>query len=185
MWYHKTGGQHIWNVPLVEFMYLVFTRMPGESHRRWRRSLLLCLYDVSRALINSFVFWFILNVFVVVVFLPPSVLVLVWLLREKVLHKGNLKAKIQFRLAAGLYQLPEKWAKQQWPYQKGQNEWSWTVCCVEGVVNKELKSCCSTDHSTCGWGRPLTAHSNLTGRPSRHSRSSSCRVNTGASDLPE
>ena len=23
------------DVPLVEFMYLVFTRMPGESYRRW------------------------------------------------------------------------------------------------------------------------------------------------------
>ena len=42
------------DVPLVEFMYLVFTRMPGESYR-WRlRSLLLCLNDVFRgALINS------------------------------------------------------------------------------------------------------------------------------------
>ena len=32
------------DVPLVEFMYLVFTRMPGESYRRWLRSLLyLCI----------------------------------------------------------------------------------------------------------------------------------------------
>ena len=30
-------------VPLVEFMYLVFTRMPGESYRRRLRSSLLCL----------------------------------------------------------------------------------------------------------------------------------------------
>ena len=29
------------DVPLVEFMYLVFTRMPGESYRRLLRSLLL------------------------------------------------------------------------------------------------------------------------------------------------
>ena len=43
------------DVPLVEFMYLVFTRMPGESHRRRLRSLLLCLCDVFRALINSLV----------------------------------------------------------------------------------------------------------------------------------
>ena len=28
------------NVPLAEFMYLVFTRMPGESYRRRLRSLL-------------------------------------------------------------------------------------------------------------------------------------------------
>ena len=29
------------DVPLVEFMYLVFTRMPGESYRRLLRSVLL------------------------------------------------------------------------------------------------------------------------------------------------
>ena len=33
--------------PLVEFIYLVFTCMPGESyHRQLRSLLLLCLYDV-------------------------------------------------------------------------------------------------------------------------------------------
>ena len=31
-------------------MYLVFTRMPGESYRKRLRSLLLCLCDVFRAL---------------------------------------------------------------------------------------------------------------------------------------
>ena len=31
------------DVPLVEFMYLVFTRMSGESYRRRLRSLLLYL----------------------------------------------------------------------------------------------------------------------------------------------
>ena len=31
------------DVPLVEFMYLVFTRMPGESYSRQLRSLLLYL----------------------------------------------------------------------------------------------------------------------------------------------
>ena len=41
------------DVPLVEFMCLIFTRMPGESYRRRLRSLLLCLCDVFRALINS------------------------------------------------------------------------------------------------------------------------------------
>ena len=30
-------------VPLMEFMYLVFTRIPGESYRQQFRSLLLCL----------------------------------------------------------------------------------------------------------------------------------------------
>ena len=40
-------------VPLVEFMYLVFTRMPGESYRRRPWSLLLCLCDVFRALIKT------------------------------------------------------------------------------------------------------------------------------------
>ena len=38
---------------LVEFMYLVFTRVPDESYR-WRLgSLLLCLSEVFRVLINS------------------------------------------------------------------------------------------------------------------------------------
>ena len=36
-------------------MYLVFTRMPGESYCRRLRSLLLCLCDVFRAQINSLV----------------------------------------------------------------------------------------------------------------------------------
>ena len=40
------------DVPQVEFMYLVFTRMPGENYRRRLKSLLFCLYDVFRALIN-------------------------------------------------------------------------------------------------------------------------------------
>ena len=30
------------DVPLVEFMYLAFTHMPGESYRRRLRSLLEC-----------------------------------------------------------------------------------------------------------------------------------------------
>ena len=33
------------DAPLVEFMYLVFTRMPGESYHRQLRSLLLYLCD--------------------------------------------------------------------------------------------------------------------------------------------
>ena len=35
------------DVPLVEFMCLVFTRMPGESYRRRLGSLLLCLCVTS------------------------------------------------------------------------------------------------------------------------------------------
>ena len=42
------------DVPLVQFMYFVFTRMPGESYCRRLRSW-LCLRDVFRALINSLV----------------------------------------------------------------------------------------------------------------------------------
>ena len=44
------------DVPLVEFMYLVFTRMPGESYRRGLRSSVLYLCYVFRALINSLVY---------------------------------------------------------------------------------------------------------------------------------
>ena len=50
-------------VPLVEFMYLVFTRMPGESYRWQLGSLLSYLYYVFRALINSLVCWFNLTCF--------------------------------------------------------------------------------------------------------------------------
>ena len=41
------------DVPLVEFMYLVFTRMPGESYPIRLGSLLLNLCYVLRALITS------------------------------------------------------------------------------------------------------------------------------------
>ena len=43
------------NVPLVEFTYLVFTRMPHESYCSRLRSLLLYLCDVFQTLINSLV----------------------------------------------------------------------------------------------------------------------------------
>ena len=43
------------NVPLVEFMYLAFTRVPGESYRRRLSYLLLYLCYVFRSLINSLV----------------------------------------------------------------------------------------------------------------------------------
>ena len=41
----------------MEFTYLVFTGIPGESYRRQLRSLLLYLCYVLRALINSLVCW--------------------------------------------------------------------------------------------------------------------------------
>ena len=41
-------------VPQVEFIYRVFTRMPGESYRRRIRSLLLCLCDSLERESNPF-----------------------------------------------------------------------------------------------------------------------------------
>ena len=63
---HKLRQRYIWwnilkDVPLVEFMYLVFTHMLGESYHRCLGSLLLCLCDVFRALINPLVCWFIIT----------------------------------------------------------------------------------------------------------------------------
>ena len=49
----RIPGESTGDAPLVEFMYLVFTRMPGKTYRSRVRSLLLCLGDVFRALINS------------------------------------------------------------------------------------------------------------------------------------
>ena len=43
-------------VPLLLFVCLVFTCMPGESYHRWLRSL-LCLCDSFWALINSLICW--------------------------------------------------------------------------------------------------------------------------------
>ena len=45
------------DVPLMEFMYLVVTCMPGESYRRLLGSL-LCLRYIFQVLINSLVCWF-------------------------------------------------------------------------------------------------------------------------------
>ena len=45
------------NVPLVDFIYLVFTRMPGRICFR-RLRYLLCFSDVFRALLNFLVCWF-------------------------------------------------------------------------------------------------------------------------------
>ena len=51
----QMGPQNNEDVPLVEFVNLVFTRMPGEGYRRRLRSLLLYLCYVFRAVIISFV----------------------------------------------------------------------------------------------------------------------------------
>ena len=49
------------DVPLVEFMYPVFTHMPVESYHGRLRSLLLSLCYVFQALVNSLVRWFCMN----------------------------------------------------------------------------------------------------------------------------
>ena len=51
---HTAPELYFEDVPMVEFMYFVFTRMPGKGYRR-RPRFLLCLCDVFRALINSLV----------------------------------------------------------------------------------------------------------------------------------
>ena len=54
IWHANEFKLHKRHLPLVEVMYLVFTRMPVEScRRRLIFFLLLCLCDVFRALINS------------------------------------------------------------------------------------------------------------------------------------
>ena len=47
----------MYDVPLVEFVYFVFTHIPGESYSRQFRSLLYLCY-IFWALINSLVCWF-------------------------------------------------------------------------------------------------------------------------------
>ena len=54
------------DVPLERFMYLVFTRMSGESYRRRLRSFLLYSWYVFRALINSLVCCFYLLIIIAV-----------------------------------------------------------------------------------------------------------------------
>ena len=72
--------QVLTDAPLAESVYLVFTRMPGMSYRRWLRSVLLCLCGVFRALINSHVCWSISSLFFVyfslTLFLGPFFLLL-------------------------------------------------------------------------------------------------------------
>ena len=52
---HTAPELYFEDVPLVEFMYLVFTCIVGESYRRRPRSSLLYLRYVFRALINALV----------------------------------------------------------------------------------------------------------------------------------
>ena len=52
--YISLRGKKKKNVPLVEFMYLVFTRKQRKNYRR-RLLSLLCLCDAFRELINSLV----------------------------------------------------------------------------------------------------------------------------------
>ena len=64
----KCGHAYCWgasffeDVPLVEFMCLIFTRMPGWIYCRWLWSLLLCLY-IFWALINCLMCWLSRKVF--------------------------------------------------------------------------------------------------------------------------
>ena len=65
IWSHKINIK-ICNVfdavPLVEFMYLLVTHMPGESYWRWLGSLLLCLgnfFPTTYGYFNSLVCWFV------------------------------------------------------------------------------------------------------------------------------
>ena len=53
--FHKLRQRYIKDVPLVEFVCLVFTRMPSESYRRQLGSLLLCL---CKAFFFFFFFFF-------------------------------------------------------------------------------------------------------------------------------
>ena len=55
--YMPLWGNLFEDVPLLEFMYFVFTRMPGESYRR-RLGLCCCTWYIFRAMINSLVWWF-------------------------------------------------------------------------------------------------------------------------------
>ena len=55
--WHLNNSSFYEDVPLVEFMYLVFTHMPGESYCRRLRSFLLYLCYTFCALINSLVCW--------------------------------------------------------------------------------------------------------------------------------
>ena len=52
---HNNKDKCAEDVPLVEFISLVFTRTPGESDCKQLLSSLLCLCDIFQALINSLV----------------------------------------------------------------------------------------------------------------------------------
>ena len=91
------------DVPLVEFMYLVFTRMPGKSYGRRLRSL-LCLCDVSRALITSLACWFCLSALGLVLFQIAITSIAVFLKPEqKPLHTAKLLWCTYRKLVIGLH----------------------------------------------------------------------------------
>ena len=70
--YQTVDPSNLQAVPLLEFMYFVFTHMwdvpcviiytcmPGERFCKWFKSLLLCLFDVVWVLLTSFAFQLIL-----------------------------------------------------------------------------------------------------------------------------
>ena len=47
VWFVQSLLNWFEDVPLVEFMYLVFIHVPSESYRRWLRSLLLCVKKIE------------------------------------------------------------------------------------------------------------------------------------------
>ena len=55
IWYRISN--QVEDIPLVEFMSLAFTRMPGESYCRRLRSVLLRLCDVVQALTTPLCVW--------------------------------------------------------------------------------------------------------------------------------
>ena len=57
-WYILTGSFLMlsWMLRMYKVEYFVFTHMPGESYRRWLRSLFY-LYYIFQMLINSLVCW--------------------------------------------------------------------------------------------------------------------------------
>ena len=57
VWHNCILTHRLLSYNLLEFMYLVFTCIPGESNQRQLGSLSLCLCVISWALINSLVCW--------------------------------------------------------------------------------------------------------------------------------
>ena len=99
---------------LVEFMYLVFTCMPVESYCWWLRSLLLCLCDVFRALINSLVCWFHLRalwLFLFQIVYVSQISKTHWLLTESMYCEGgsNLTQSRWWKFCTDMRNATECW----------------------------------------------------------------------------